>query len=134
MHNWQHCHCYTFPGITLGTIPPVLPAVKKFLVADVSGEVNPLAMSQLLSEADVDNNGKGSLPLLATATKPATEILLGQEIPPLPRKIVERMINWEYVDFSELLPAKISSLKELIDNGNILLVQSVDLLKQIDVL
>ena len=91
-------------------------------------------MSQLLSEADVDNNGKGSLPLLATATKPATEILLGQEIPPLPRKIVERMINWEYVDFSELLPAKISSLKELIDNGNILLVQSVDLLKQEDVL
>jgi len=93
-------------------------------------------MSQLLSEADADDHGKASLPLLATATKPATEILLGHGIPPLPRKTVERMINWEYmyVDFSELPPAKISSLKELIDNGNILLVQSVDLLKQQDVL
>ena len=91
-------------------------------------------MSQLLSEAEADDNGKASLPLLATATKPATEIFLGHGIPPLPRKTVERMINWEYIDFSELPPAKISSLKELIDNGNILLVRSVDLLKQEDVL
>ena len=101
---WQHCHCsyYTFPGITLGTMPPVLPAVKQFLVADGSGEVAPIsesstsfpAMPQLLSEADVDDNGKTSLPLPTTATKPAAEILLGHGVPPLPRKIVERMINW----------------------------------------
>ena len=119
-------------------MPPVLPSIKQFLVADGSGEVAPIgesstsfpAMSQLLSEADVDDNGKASLPLPATASKPAAEILLGHGIPPLPRKIVEKMINWEYVGFSELPPAKISGLKAPVDDGTILLVQSADLLKQ----
>ena len=138
---WQHCHrssYYTFPGTTLGTMPSVLPAVKQFIAVDGSGEVPPIgesstsfpAMSQLLSEADVDVSGKASLPLPATASKPAAEILLGHGIPPLPKKMVERMINWEYVDFSELPPAKISGLKAPMDNGTILLVQSADLLKQ----
>ena len=119
-------------------MPPVLPAVKQFLVGGGTGEATPIgesstsfpAMTQLLSEADVDDNGKASLPLLATATKPAAEILLGHGIPPLRRKIVERMINCEYVDFSELPPAKISGLKAPIDTGTILLVQSADILKQ----
>ena len=119
-------------------MPSVLPAVKQFIAVDGSGEVPPIgesstsfpAMSQLLSEADVDVSGKASLPLPATASKPAAEILLGHGIPPLPKKMVERMINWEYVDFSELPPAKNSGLKAPMDNGTILLVQSADLLKQ----
>ena len=138
---WQHCHrsfLLYIPRYHSGHNAVCVASSQAIPAVDGSSEVPPIgesstsfpAMSQLLSEADVDVSGKASLPLPATASKPAAEILLGHGIPPLPKKMVERMIHWEYVDFSELPPTKISGLKVPMDNGTILLVQVADLLKQ----
>ena len=113
-------------------MPPVMPAIRQIKVGDGTGETDTSsesslkfpAMSQLLSKADV--NGMASI--FTATTKSAAEMLLGHGLPPLPRKTVEKMINWEYVEFCELPPAKVSGLKSPIHDCSILLVQSADFL------
>ena len=52
----QSLFIYIFPGITLGTMPYVLPAVKQFLAVDGSGEVPPIGESSTSFLAHVPIN------------------------------------------------------------------------------
>ena len=36
--------------------------------------------------------------------KPTKQVYVGAGLPTLPRRIVEKMLNWEYINFNELLP------------------------------
>ena len=36
--------------------------------------------------------------------KPTKQVYVGSGLPTLPRRIVEKMLNWEYINFNELLP------------------------------
>ena len=57
-------------------------------------------------------------------------VLAGAGLPVLPKKIVERILTNEYVDFSELPPAKgkVRSLPSGLE-GQVVLIQAVDLEK-----
>lgn len=60
-------------------------------------------------------------------SKPATEIALGRGIPSLPRRMVERMLAWEYIDLAELPPARAHVSKESLNaTPNVLLIQSLE--------
>ena len=42
---------------------------------------------------------------LSSVSKPVAEVTLGRGIPALPKRMVEKMLAWEYVDLAELPPA-----------------------------
>jgi len=42
---------------------------------------------------------------------PVTEVVLGRGIPPLPKKLVEKMLAWKYVGLAELPPARGNTVK-----------------------
>ena len=54
------------------------------------------------------------------------ENLLGRGNPSLPKKLAEKILNWEFVDFNELPPACCLSKSYHTLGPNILLVQSAD--------
>ena len=64
---------------------------------------------------------------LSKMSKPVTDIALGRGIPTLPRRMVERMLAWEYIDLAELPPARANVSKESLNaTPNVLLIQSFE--------
>ena len=63
---------------------------------------------------------------LSSLGKPSTDISLGRGIPPLSKKLVEKIFSWEYVDFTELPPARGLSKPHHTPGPNILLVQTAE--------
>ena len=64
---------------------------------------------------------------LSTMSKPVTEIALGRGIPSLLKRMVERMLAWEYIDLAELPPARANVSKEALNaTPNVLLIQSFE--------
>ena len=49
---------------------------------------------------------------LSKMSKPVTDIALGKGIPTFPRRMVERMLAWEYIDLADLPPARANVSKE----------------------
>ncbi len=81
----------------------------------------------------VQGSEQGSTPLAQLQVPPAktsTMIFLGQGIPSISKKMAKRILSGEYVNFSELPPAKMKQ-KQVASptEGNILLVQSCELLQ-----
>ena len=62
---------------------------------------------------------------LSSLSKASSEIWLGRGIPTLPKKVVERILSWEFVDFNDLPPARSTKPLSSIP-PNVLLIQSVD--------
>ena len=63
---------------------------------------------------------------LSSIARPPADISLGRGIPNLPKKVVEKMLNWEFVDFHELPPARASTKAATSLASNVLLVQTMD--------
>ena len=64
---------------------------------------------------------------LSSVSKPVAEVTLGRGIPALPKRMVEKMLAWEYVDLAELPPARANMAKEAMGTTpNVLLVQSLE--------
>ena len=63
-------------------------------------------------------------------TKPGTLIPIGQGLPALPKKMIEKILSYDYVDFSELPPAKgkVRAMTPSME-GQVILVQAEDLLQ-----
>ena len=63
---------------------------------------------------------------LSSMSKPASEVALGRGIPALPKRMVEKMLAWEYIDLADLPPARANVAKDALSSTpNVLLIQSV---------
>ena len=64
---------------------------------------------------------------LSSISKPASEVALGHGILSLPKRMVEKMPAWEYIDLAELPPARAHVSKESLNaTPNVLLIQSLE--------
>ena len=61
---------------------------------------------------------------MSSLNKPITEVALGRGIPPLPKKLVEKMLAWKYVGLAELPPARGNTVKNAGQlSPNVVLIQ-----------
>ncbi len=95
--------------------------------APISG----VSISSLLSGIQGTAQENTPLAQLAAATaKAPAMVFLGQGIPSIPKKMAERILSGEYIDFAELPPAKTKQKQVAAPTeGNILLVQTCELLQ-----
>ena len=64
---------------------------------------------------------------LTSMNKPASEIALGRGIPALPKRMVKKMLAWEYIDLADLPPARANVPKDALSSTpNVLLIQSIE--------
>ncbi len=91
-----------------------------------------VSISSLLS--GLQGSSHESIPLAQLPnppTKSPPSVFLGQGIPSIPRKMANRILAGEFVDFADLPPAKLKQKQvSAPTEGNILLVQSSELLQQ----
>ena len=99
-----------------GSLPAETATFTPAAAADSSSSLTPL-----------DSLGTSSSQLslasaLSSLGKPPIDISLGRGIPLLPKKLVKKILNWEYVDFTELPPARVLSKPPHTPGPNILFV------------
>ncbi len=103
------------------------------------GEGNPLAgqggaegsqltaLTQLLAARDT---GNGTALLAAASKSTLEEVAVGYGLPAIPKRVHDKMLNWEYVDLAELPPARaMPKVPTLASSGNVWLVHSAELAK-----
>ena len=61
---------------------------------------------------------------------PGPKLSLAHGLPSLPKRLVERILAGEYIDFTEIPPAKGKVRPLSVPEGNVILVQACDLLQQ----
>ena len=85
------------------------------------------SLTQLLASPRM---AQGGAALLAEASKKATEeVSVGWGLPPIPRRLYDKMLSGEYVDLAELPPARVMPREPSLSAGNIWLVHSTELAK-----
>ena len=94
----------------------MLKSLAKISEADkTAGTVNEAAEGDKLIKAEV-------------ASSSAPIVVVAPGIPALPKKVAQKILSGEYVDFTELPPAKGRAKPTSLDwEGQVLLVQSMDL-------
>ena len=64
---------------------------------------------------------------LSTTSKPVADIALGRGIPSLPKRMVEWMLAWKYIDLTELPPVRANVSKESLNaTAIVLFIQSFE--------
>ena len=117
-----------FAAGTKGSLPDNI----RVFEADATTESSKAALSEAASTIDQAAN---PCPLSLAAAisflnNPITEVVLGRGIPPLPKKLVEKMLAWKYVDLAELPPARGNTVKNAGQlSQNIVLIQSPEVLR-----
>jgi len=103
-----------FAAGTKGSLPDNI----RVFEADATTESSKAAASTM------DQAANPSPLSLATAIKPITEVALSRGIPPVPKKLVEKMLAWKYVDLAELPPARGNTVKNAGQlSPNVVLIQ-----------
>ena len=114
-------------GAQLGELPSatMLGAVTEFAQheATMAATQQQESLSSILASAE-------TTPHPIAAPKPTSTVMLGTGLPPLPKKLVDKILAGEYVDFAELPPArgKAQAVPQALE-GQIVVVQTADLLQ-----
>ena len=114
-------------GAQLGELPSatMLGAVTEFAQheATMAATQQQESLSSILASAE-------TTPHPIAAPKPTSTVMLGTGLPPLPKKLVDKILAGEYVDFAELPPArgKARAVPQALE-GQIVVVQAADLLQ-----
>ena len=91
-----------------------------------SGSLSASLSLPAAGSADVSSNQLLLAAALSSVGKSSADVLLSRRIPSLPKKLAEKILNWEFVDFNEL-PLACSLFKSShTPRPNILLVQLAD--------
>ena len=140
----SHTHAHTLLGRAELSYVVTCRAVRRFkysMYVPCRGTARCLSGRKLaalakLSEADKNASmgteaeaGDGAkLAKTDTAVSSSPTIVVAPGIPALPKKLAQKILNGEYVDFAELPPAKGRAKPSSLDwEGQVLLVQSTDL-------
>ena len=128
------CHRTSFShaGSHLGDMPPannLPPSLRRLpppppLIQDSHSSLP--ALSQLLSSLSGADQSLHST--RGAAHHP--QVSLGHGMPSLPKKVVDRIISGEFIDFADLPPAKGRVRSLPTSEGSIILVQAADLLQK----
>ena len=112
--------CMYHAGVQLGAFPAAakLAALAKLSEADKNASMG--------TEAEAGDGAKLAKANTAVSSTPTIVVALG--IPALSKKLAQKILNGEYVDFAELPPAKGRAKPSSLDwEGQVLPVQSTDL-------
>ena len=55
----------------------------------------------------------------AAANKASVEVSLGHGLPTLPKRLVDRMLAWDFIDLGELPPARVTPKEPIAGSANI---------------
>ena len=115
----------TTAGVQLGSIPdsPLLKSLALISTAEQNASEKTTAEAGEADKVKGPDKAADSNPSLWAAT-----VAIAPGIPSLPRKLVQKVLNGEYVNFTKLLPAKQRTKPISLDwEGQVLLIQSADL-------
>jgi len=110
----------------------LLPNNIRVFEADAATKASKAALSETTSlmEQAANPSPLSLAAAISSLNKPVTEVALGRGIPPLPKKLVEKMLAWKYVDLAELPPARGNTVKNAGQlSQNIVLIQSPEVLR-----
>ena len=100
--GWFPINCWLFL-IAAADLPLLPPG---------TGVYSSASTARTVPSSSAGLSSSGSAPHLSLAAalsslgKPAAETSLGRGIPTMQRKLVDKILNWEYVDFNDLPPAR----------------------------
>ena len=116
---------------TIGSISSVSPFYIATDTPSLPAQTAVFGMAGPSGSSSTSISGAGSSHMalaaaLSSLNKPGAEISLGRGIPTLQRKVVDRILNWEYIDFNDLPPARGNTKLSPTVPPNVVLIQSAE--------